>query len=383
MVHLSHFHSKQKILIVNMSILFLSESAMADLLSLFNPFDIPKNTNTLYVNTQTLLINDAFSLEGLFNHFDGEFLHKNTNNLAIGDIRYDAGIHIEPYGYIGYTYRKEALMEISPDTALLVNQVNKKLDLSLGKKYQLYLALKGFETHGITLSKTVPLYQGSGFTINFGLAMELLYGIQTQKGKIEGEASTLSSHDYNFNVHSNYLYTENYLYDLDVNKVTSYGYTTHLSLHARYKQISLDLIVNDIIGKLYWDNLPYSIVNLTSSNKSYDENGYVEYSPFISGMENYQKHTQTLMQKWRLEAGYTFTKGKLELGAEHIYSTYLPYIKYTHFHENNIISSLSYESYFGMFGIDIKYDNYYFGVYSNGVTEPSAAKVNLGLFYTF
>ncbi len=383
MEHLNLFHSKQKVLILSIGILFSFESATAGSLSLFNPLDIPKQPKSLYVNTQTLLSNDAFSLEGLFNDFNGRFYEKNSDYLSIGDIRYDVGTYIDGWGYIGYTYRKEAVIESSPDTMVLVNQASNDLDLTHNKIYELGLTLEGFEVHGITFANTIPLYKKNGWDIRLGFAGELLYGTETQHGSIDGKARSLSDKDYTFTMHSLYLYTDNYLYDLDVDHITSYGYTTHLSLYASYNKFSLSIIVNDLYGKLYWKNLPYSDVNLASENKSYDENGYVKYAPTISGVERSTKFTQKLMKKWRIQGAYTLNKEVFQLGTEYIYDTYLPYIKYTHKYDRDLIASVEYETYFGMFGVDVNYKNYYIGVHTNGIQNASSLKINLGLHYAF
>jgi len=366
-----------------MGILLLSESASADSLSFFNPNDITKHPNHLSINTQTLLANDAFSLEGLFDDFHGDFHHQRSDYFAVGDIRYDVGTYIDGLGYVGYTYRKEAVIETSSDTMLLVNQASNDLDLTLGKQYNLGLEIEGFEVHGVMFANSISVYEKNGWNIRLGGAVELLYGTETQHGNVSGDASAVNESDYDFTLHSRYLYTENYLYELDVDRVTSYGYTTHISLFSRYNDFSLSVIVNDISGKLYWKNLPYSDVNMASGNKSYDENGYVKYAPVISGIERTTKFTQTLMKKWRIEGAYILDEGLLQLGSDHIYSTYLPYVKYTHHFENEVIASASYESYFDMVGVDIAYKYYHLGVHTNGLIEPSALKINLGMHYTF
>ena len=366
-----------------MGMLFSCRPVLAGPLSLLNPINIPKQPNNLNIDTQTLITNDAFSLEALFDDFHGDFNHKNSDYFAVGDIRYDIGAYIEGWGYVGYVYREEAVINTSPDTMLLINQDSNELDLTIGKNYDLYLDIEGFEVHGITYANSFPIYEKDGWDIRLGIGAELLYGIQTQDGYVKGDASTLSEKDYDFTMHSYYLYTENYLYDLDVDSVAAYGYTTHISLYVGYDDLSFSVIANDIIGKLYWKNLPYSDVNLESDNKSYDENGYVKYAPVISGMEGTTKFTQTLMKKWRIQGAYTLDKGIFQLGTDHISGTYLPYVKYIHQFDNDIIASVEYDTYFGMFGSDIIYKNFRFGIHSNRLIEPSAVKVNLGMNYKF
>ncbi|WP_295422050.1 hypothetical protein [Sulfurovum sp.] len=383
MALLNLFHSLKQQLAFIVSIVFFIESANAGSLAIFNLLDLPKQKNSVYVNTQTLLANDAFSLKGLFDDFHGHFSSQNSDYKAIGDIRYDIGTYVKDSFYIGYAYRKEATIKTSPDTMKLINQVSNELDLPIGKHYRVALEIEGFETHGMVLAKTVPLYQSDHWNIKLGLGTEFLYGMQTQHGTASGEAEAVSRTDYDFFWQSNYLYTENYLYDLDVNKVTSFGYTTHIALNVACDNISIDFIANDVMGKLYWKNLPYSNVDLSSANKSYDENGYVIYAPVISGFEGNTKFTQTLMKKWRIKGKYSLGNDSFQIGTDYIDDTYLPYIQYTHLYENNILSTVSYETYFHMVGVDVKYKNYYVGIQSNGILEPSAMKIDFGLQYQF
>lgn len=383
MVLLNLSHSKQKLLVLSASIIVLFESASADSLSLYNPLNIPKKSTNLYSNTQTLLANDAYSLKGLFNDFNGDFYNRDSDYFAVGDIRHDTGIYLKDIGYIGYTYRQEAVIKASSDAILLIHQTNHDLNLTRGKNYGLNLDIEGFETHGITFSRTLPTYRNNGLEVSLGVAGELLYGTKTQHGNINGQGQVLSEKDYDLTLQSNYFYTENHLYDLDVNSPTAYGYTTHIALLAKYDKYSLSIIVNDIYGKLYWKNLPFSDVNLASGNKNYNDEGYVEYSPIVSGLELSKDFTQTLMPKWRMESGYQFSEiSLLNIGTEHIFGIYLPYLKYTHFYDDTIVS-MSYENYFGMFGVDVNYKSYYIGIHSNGLIEPSAASINLGFNYLF
>jgi len=384
MVLLNLFHSKQRKIqkgILTIGMLFFGELAFADSLSFLNPFQLPNTPQTFYVNTQTLLMNDAFSIDGLFHDFEGRFYSQKSDYLAVEDRRYDIGTYINGLGYLGLTYRQEAVMRTSADTMILVNQSSNDLDMTLDKNYNIALTIEGFEVYGITLANTLNLYKDKEYSVKLGFAVELLYGTQTQDGNVNGNATALSEKDYDFMFSSTYRYTENHLYDLEVNPATSYGFSTHLSLLAQYRKFSLLIVGNDIFAKLYWKNLPYSYVTMTSDNKSYDENGYVEYSPVISGLEKEVTFTQTLMDKWKVEGSYALDENTMHLGVEYIYDTYLPYVKYTYVYNENLVGSLSYETYFGMFGVDIHYKAYHFALHSNGFSDTSALKFDIGWNY--
>ncbi len=88
-------------------------------------------------------------------------------------------------------------------------------------------------------------------------------------GIIEKAATEWAKEElYNFYADSHYRYTDNHLYDLNVPNSKAYGYSSHLSLYLAYENISFLFLANDLSGKLYWDELPYSIVHLSSDNKT-------------------------------------------------------------------------------------------------------------------
>jgi|GEM_PF-1771510 len=352
-------------------------------LSIYDPFFIPKNQKNLNLHSQILLTNDAFSLKSLFNNFHGKYVSSQSNHTAIGDIRVDVGSYIKGWGYIGYSYRKEAVIKSTSDSMKLLYQVSNNLDLTTDDHYDIFISLKGFETHGIEFSNTYPLYSDGIFDIQIGYGIELMIGTEGQNGYVTGYASAVSKTEYDFNLNSYYYYTQNYLYDYDVEYTSAYGFNTQLAMLFIYDNFTLKIVGNDVLGKLYWKNMPYSEVNLISENKSYDKNGYVKYSPAISGLESEQNVIQRLMPKWRFDTLYEIDEGFVQMGFDYIDDITLPYISYGHKINNSLMMKLSYEHYFGMFGLDLTYKHLKVGVSTNRFIDPSAAKVSVGYLYRY
>ena len=353
------------------------------ILSIYDPLFMPKDQKNLNLHSQILLTNDAFSLEALFDNFHGKYIPANSDNTAIGDIRVDVGSYIEGWGYIGYSYRKEAVIKSTSDSMKLLYQVSNDLDLFTGEHYDAFISLKGFETHGIEFSSTYPLYSDGIFDIQIGYGIELMIGTEGQNGYVTGYASAVSRTEYDFNLNSRYYYTQNYLYDYDVDYTSAYGFSTQLAMLLTYDNVALRIIGNDLLGKLYWKNIPYSEVNLVSENKSYDENGYAEYSPAISGLESKRSYIQRLMSKWRFDASYEIDEDFVQVGFDYIEDMTLPYISYRHKINNSLMAKLSYEHFFGMFGLDLMYEHYRIEICTNGFIDPSAAKVSFGYLYRY
>jgi hypothetical protein len=142
-------------------------------------------------------------------------------------------------------------------------------------------------------------------------------------------------------------------------------------------------LLNDLWGKLYWKNLPYSEVTMSSGNKSYDENGYVNYAPLISGVERNRDYTQALMKKWRVEANYKMERDSLYIGVDHIYHNDLPYVAYKRHYHDGLSVQYAYDFRFGMAGADIVYQNYRLGIHTNKLIAPSALKLSFHMVHAF
>lgn len=351
---------------------------MAGVIPLLNPQNLKQEQFTVSTQADLFLANDAFSLRDLFDELDGELISKEGENKGLGILRFDIGVSDPIWGYIGYTYREEISLRASQNTVELIYNATNDLDLENAKVYDLDLKINAFEVHGILFAKSLGLYKKNTLNFNIGVGIELLYGKKMQDGYIKGSAQAVSKKDYNFNATSDYRYTHNYLYDLDVDNSKAYGYTTHISASLEYETVSLLVVVNDLFGKLHWKNLPSSTINLSSNNKSYDSNGYVNYRPLISGRELTSNYVQTIMRKYSLEGTYNFKDSLVSIGLEHIYGLDIPYITYKKMLTNHLNLNLNYETRFGSFATKINYKNYTFGIRSDDLIKPSTFSLTLG-----
>lgn len=358
--------------------MFFCTSAFAGVLPLFNPESVVDNQNSLYFKSDILLLNDSMSLHGLFSGFKGDLHHKSGKNVALGDGRVDVGYMHKNFGYIGYTYREEIFMDASEDAVSLVYLVTNKKDLPIGKKYQLELNINAFKVQGITYANKWKIYNHDGWKVSFGGGVELLSAMEGQDGNVQGDAVARSQQNYDFYATSEYHYTHNYLYDLDVKKAHAYGYTTHLSLLLQKDKVKILLLANDFIGKLYWKDFAYSDVHLSSANKYYNSQGYVRYRPTLSGYEGYENYTQTMLQKFRVMGEYKFSyRNSLVLGSDMIDKVYLPYIHYAHRFEKNFKIDFGYETRFQSVNIGFHYKGYALTVRSDDLFQPRTLGIGL------
>jgi hypothetical protein len=233
--------------------------------------------------------------------------------------------------------------------------------------------------NGIIYSKKFQKSINSYF-FSGGIGLEALYATDMQNGYIKGKAYTISQKNYNFKAFSNYNYTHNYLYKLNVNKSSAYGYTSHIFFNFKHNKINLKFLANDLFSNLYWKNLPYSKVYLNSNNKVYDKNGYAIYNPTVHGKEGYKNYNQRLIKKIRIEEDYKNYNNTFILGSDYIQNIYIPYIIIKHYFSKIFSFSLGYETRFSSVSLAIEYKNVYLHIRTDKLKKPSTLSIMFSIF---
>lgn len=371
----------RKLLILGIPLLLTK--AGAGVFTFFDPINSDKST-AASANIEAFVADDPVSLGDLLDKWHGEFHPKSGTNLAVDDMRVDIGGSSKKWGYLGYTYRHQSFTAASSDTVELAWQQLNDIGFTPGRVYNLDISIEGFEADGIVYAKSFELLNSAERSLKIGVGIELLRGRNMQDGYLKGDAAANSSKDYDFSAVSDYRYTENYLYKLDVERAEGFGYTTHLGLSFRHKNVALHLLANDIYSEIEWKRLPYSYVVMNSSNKSYDENGFVVYNPTVSGIEKYIDYSQKLYAKYRAEGRLTTKENTLfTAGSDYVKGLWFPYAEISHLFRNGIKTAISYESRFKSVGVDISYSGLRLLLRGNDLNDPSALGVSLSYTIPF
>ncbi len=356
--------------------------SQAEVLAFFNPNY--SHSKSYITSIQTFIANDPVSLKALFNDWEGDFHPKEGRNLALESSRFDIGTILKNNYYVGYTYRHDIFITSSHDLTTLKYLTKNKFDLPIDEEFDLSLTINGLEAHGIVLGKELVFTPHEEGLLSISLAASLLYVPNTQQGTLAGTATVSSKKDYDFYATADYFYTHNYLYDLNIDNSYGLGFSSHLTLAYQYKDFSMLFIANDIFGRIYWDSLPYSYVEMNSNNKHYDENGYVHYNPTVWGYESQEGFTQELPLKLHFQANYIMIeKYTLGIGLQYMYETSLPFAKFSYIPNNEELYYISYESRFKSTTIGLSYHNISFSLTTNKIIDPSAVGIQIDAFLNF
>ena len=378
MVHLNLFRN-----------LFLCSTLLlplrAGVVEFFDPNAI-NSSKSLYSNFNYFIASDPISLDGMFNDWDGEYHPKAGKNIAMQDMRLDIGTEIFEDYYLGYFYRYNVHIKAGKDFTDFFYRVKNHIDLERNKVYKLNLDIEGLQQSGLILSNTQVVFDNAEHSLSVGGAISLTVGHEMQHGSIRGNAESLNKKNYHASGEIFSYYTHNYLYDLDVNKATAYGYASDFAIAYKNKKykLGINFIVNDLLSQMYWKNLPYSAVDIETDNQSYDEDGYVHYSPSISGDELYVDFTQKIGPRYRVEIDKNINEDTgILLGIDYIYNEFLPYFQVNKLLTDTHAISFSYENRFKSFGVDYHYKDFSIGLRTDGFSNASTFGLSTNLLVSF
>jgi hypothetical protein len=251
----------------------------------------------VYVRADGFAHSESKAVKSITGNWGGD-LH--PGDVAFSVDRMEVGIVIDSWR-IGYISRYDYYFEYSPDTAELINASKNKLPLTPGAHYDLYLYANTLVSKGLRIE-----YRQRYKDLSYGFAVSYLKGSRFSNGTIRGDAVSLSDKDYDFNFDVDYYYSQDKLFDRQVEQPQGRGYALDLDLSWQVgDRLRLGLRADDILARMFWRDAPRTIATATSDTKEFDSSGYVRYKPVISGLETSQNYVQNIPRKLFLSADYT------------------------------------------------------------------------------
>jgi len=242
----------------------------------------------LFVNTDTFIDSRPMAVASFVGGWDRNF---SGGSSALAFSWNEMGIGFQGW-LIGMFWRQDSYLRFHPDTAEFYYLTENKKPLEYGRDYNIDLSVKHNNSQGFRIRR--QLVDRSDFKFTVGLSY--LQAAQLFYGRLTGKIVAKTENDYDFdNVQLDYMYYDDKLFDRYVEAPIGNGYTADVSVFFQLNnRISLTLHVTDIYSRIRWRDVPATRAQLTSDNKTYDENGYVNVDPALQGRHSQQNYTQSL-----------------------------------------------------------------------------------------
>jgi len=252
-----------------------------------------------YSLSETIPIKSAFE--------DGGEFRSGTRQWSSNWI--ELGVRSDHWG-VGLVKRYDYDLRFSKDAAELYWLTDNKQALPIGKSYMVDVEFNGFNATGLRLSVFDSVGESFGHAIDYSIGITYLTASYMVEGTLLGEASVLSSSDYDYDAEISYHYTEDFVFDRVVDKPTGEGFAIDAEIGADLtSKLYFNVSVRDLFARLEWLESPYTVGSLDSNRKEYDENGYVTVKPLLSGFEKIKKgHVQRIDPRWHGLMSYEFVE---------------------------------------------------------------------------
>jgi hypothetical protein len=219
---------------------------------------------------------------------------------------FETGLLWRQFG-LSYVRRYDYDIRSSEDTSELLGLTKNKEDLPLGRVFNLELEAHVFHAQGIRLHYSNSFMGGR---IKTSLGASYLQSDYLIAGTLQGQATIIADKDYDYQGSVHYQYTEDMLFDRQVEDVKGQGFSFDFNALIQISPSwSASLQITDLFGRIYWDDLPYTDAFVNSDRKTYDEDNYVHIDPALQGIEsNHQLYTQKLSPRWAINTEYTYSR---------------------------------------------------------------------------
>jgi hypothetical protein len=370
-------------IIILLSVLWLIQPAFAQSpISGFNPASLVDRNDSVFIDATTFWADNALPLQAIFfdKGWEGPFRPKDTNNLDVF-WKTDTGIIYHGWRLAGF-YRGELFIKANRGSVEILRIINLKQELPVNKNFDIDIKANGFSAIGIELSRGFRvggLELGNGLTIGF--TARYMKGEKIQEGTLKGNVIPTAPKEYDFDLGLDYIYDENFVYERrDTIPGTGDGYSFDIGMKYDFNEsLSAELLFRDIMGRIYWKDVPYTTANARSDIKYYDEDGYMVFKPTISGYEAYKDFNQKIPLKTDIIV--TYKKDPFMISPAVIFIEDRPFywIDIGYKATENLSFDVSYNINYNCFSIGTAYKKALLRIYADNIDFKKAMVIGLNL----
>jgi len=254
---------------------------------LFTGTLVASEHNSVYINSFTFYDSEPVPFQRFEKSWGKGF---RGGNSAISYVNHELGFSLGSWGF-GYVSRSASYVQFGTETAALVNILAQKRPI-YGDGFLVDVRVKSFNATGARLF--YQLFERRKIRMQIGAS--LLQADRLVDGSLKGRLAVISQSDYRFeNIVLDYFYSVDKLFDHQVAQPKGRGFALDTRIFwSPTPRLAFKLNIGDILGRINWQDAPYTLATIESDNKAYDENGYVKVDPLLKGKQLTKSFTQYL-----------------------------------------------------------------------------------------
>ncbi len=338
----------------------------------------------VYTKLNLLAAYDAIPVRNFDSDWSSGYAPKAGRNLFLQRNRAEFGVEKDGW-QIGLEYRQQGSLDASHDMVEFYHMYQQRerpvraRDFAIDGQFQSWSAAGLRLAHSFALSAdkdTAPLLMISG---------SVYANPRMRDMAISGTANYQSNDVYSLAVTSLESNTR-YRYPFMQN-VSPSGSGASISLALQWplrENLTLHLAANDLWSRMRWSNLPTVRQQLNSEVTSYDQDGYVNYRPLLSGQNSQMRKQRSIGASAAASLEYRLAQWQLKSGVDYLEGSYVPMVSASYPTRWGSFTG-SYESRFHSVGIGYDYGIFGLHLRSNrwSLSQASALGLDASLRYRF
>ena len=247
-----------------------------------------------YLKFDSFGLSEPQTLKDSFEDYDGKL---EGGRVTFVQSRLETGAVLGRWRVAG-VLRYDLSIDPSRDTVEFYHATRSDAELEPNRVYELDLNANQFHVYGLALGR---LFQPRENLI-VELGLQILHGEELIDGRLLAQATATAGNNYQASGSVNYAYEEDALFDRGTESVRGTGHAFNMALDWRFApDMSLRADVRDVFARIYWDDIPYTEATVETDNRTFGDDGFVEFNPVLTGVEGNRDHTQHLSAYGRVQ----------------------------------------------------------------------------------
>ena len=342
----------------------------------------------VYAKVNLLAASDAIPVRNFESDWSSGYSPKQGRNLFI--LRNRAELGMEKDGWqIGMEYRQQGSVDASHDTVEFYHLYKQRERPAQVRDFNVNGQFNSWSAAGLRVAHTFSL-PGMRLNANADAPLLMLSGTYYAEPRmrdmaLQGQVNYQSNDVYSVKAQSQESNTRyQYPFMPDVAQTGS-GASVSLALQWPFsEQLSAYVALNDLWSRMHWSNLPAVRKQLNSDVTSYDQDGYVNYRPLLTGQNSQMSKQRSIGTSAAASLTYRFGVWSVHSALDYLEGTYIPQISAS-YHSRWGSFSGSYESRFRTVGVGYDYGPLRLHLRSNrwDINQASALGLDASLHYHF
>ena len=267
---------------------------------------LPDKQQQAYSEIESISYSEAMPIKQLINDLEGSKI--NDGDFAFTHNQFEIG-HRWGAFELALFWRYDYFLTFSPDTAWLF-YLDKNADSNnTSNNPQSDLELKDYD---VSLHANHIQSQGAAIGYSFHLLPDLAIKARINyfdsgdmtNGSLTGNITT-SEDDYTGTLYLDYAYKRDSLLHREEESISGQGLGIDLDIFWQLTdEVSLYVQGRDVFSYIKWKDVTYTKATAITDRVSYDENGLINVTPNISGIEGYRNQIQRLPNRYLFDLNY-------------------------------------------------------------------------------